>query len=221
MMKEIIPSQSQLLGYKCMFFDFDGVVLESGDIKTEAFVELFNGLGIEDEVKEHHLANQGVSRYDKFRWITENLLEREYNPSIEEELGARFASIVKQKVIESPFVEGFEAMIQAVRDAKIYCVVASGTPHEELNSIIRSRSIDSWFDEVYGSPRKKDEIVKMVLADKGFKKTECLFFGDASTDFEAAEQVGIDFFARLTDELAPYWEQVTYTFGKRNFSQLF
>ena len=77
-MKILKPEAATLLNYQCMFFDFDGVVLESGNIKTDAFIELFAGLGIDEEVKQHHLENQGVSRYEKFRWITENLLKEEY-----------------------------------------------------------------------------------------------------------------------------------------------
>ena len=219
-MKIIQPGLQELFYYKCMFFDFDGVVLESGDIKTEAFIELFSGLGIDEEVRQHHLANQGISRYDKFKWITENLLQREYSKGQELALGDRFASIVTQKVIDSPFVAGFLPMIESIRDKSIYCVVASGTPELELRSIVQKKQLTDYFDEVHGSPRKKDEIVLDVLSRKGFDKKECLFFGDASTDFEAAETVGINFYARLTTELLDYWSGVSYKFGTRDFTNI-
>lgn len=220
-MKIIKPKSEELLRYDCMFFDFDGVVLESGDIKTDAFIELFAGLGIEEQVKEHHLANQGVSRYEKFRWITENLLNQPYTEATKKELGDRFAALVKQKVIAAPFVAGFVEMIEKIREQNIYCVVASGTPQTELVSIVNERELTPWFDEVHGSPRKKDEIVREVWSRTDFSPEKCLFFGDASTDFEAAEKVGIDFFARLTDELSDYWQQVRYTFGLKDFSDIF
>jgi len=214
------PEPEQLLGYECMFFDFDGVVLESGDIKTEAFIELFAGLGIDEEVKEHHLSNQGISRYEKFQWITENLLKRKYTEEVKEKLGDRFASLVKQKVIAAPFVKGFSEMIEHIRKHDIYCVVASGTPQSELVSIVNERRLNAWFDEVHGSPRKKDEIVKEVWERKPFSPEKCLFFGDASTDFEAAQNVNIDFFARLTDDMSAYWSQVFYKYGQSDFSDL-
>ena len=219
-MKTIQPGLQELYKYKCMFFDFDGVVLESGDIKTDAFIELFSGLGIDEEVRQHHLANQGISRYDKFKWITENLLKLDYSKKQELDLGERFASIVTQKVIDSPFVAGFEKMIESIRNKEIYCVVASGTPEVELHSIIQKKQLSDFFDEVHGSPRKKDEIVLEVLSRKKFDRSECLFFGDASTDFEAAELVGIDFFARLTSELDHYWSDVSYKFGVNDFRNI-
>lgn len=215
-----LPKLSDLLSYQCMFFDFDGVVLESGDIKTEAFLELYDGLGITEEVRNHHLSNQGVSRYGKFKWIAENLLNQTYTEEMGQELGNRFSALVKQKVIAAPFVPGFTDMMEQVAEKEIYCVIASGTPHTELISIVKERKIGDWFDEVHGSPAKKNEIVEDVLSRKGFDRSSCLFYGDASTDHEAAKKTSLDFYARLTDELKDYWNKVSYKFGSLDFEGL-
>jgi len=203
-----------------MFFDFDGVVLESGNIKTDAFVELYAGTGIEGQVREHHLAHQGVARYEKFKWISENLLKEEHTQEMGTELGNRFSELVKAKVLAAPFVPGFREMITFIRQQNIYCVVASGTPQEELRGIVMDRKLSPFFDEVYGSPRKKAEITLEVLQRKQFRKEDCLFFGDASTDHQAAEQTDIDFFARLTPELSDYWDNATYKYGALDFSKM-
>ncbi|MGW8121955.1 HAD family hydrolase [Roseivirga echinicomitans] len=213
-------SYTQLAKYKCMFFDFDGVVLESGNIKTEAFVELYAGTGIEAQVKAHHLAHQGVARYEKFKWISENLLKEKHTEAMGITLGERFSALVKAKVLAAPFVPGFREMITHIRQQNIYCVVASGTPEEELRSIVIDRKLSPFFDEVYGSPRKKTEIALEVMQRKNFKAEDCLFFGDASTDHQAAVETKMDFFARLTPELADYWEQATYRYGRPDFTQI-
>lgn len=215
-----LPKLSELLSYQCMFFDFDGVVLESGDIKTEAFVELYQGLGIDAEVKHHHLSNQGVSRFGKFKWIAENLLNKAYTDEMGKELGDRFSALVKQKVIAAPFVPGFKDMMEQIAEKDIYCVIASGTPDTELQSIVKERNIGHWWHEVHGSPAKKQEIVEDVLSRKGFDRSRCLFYGDASTDHEAAEITSLDFYARLTDELKDYWNSVSYKYGSTDFRDL-
>ncbi|WP_084362766.1 HAD family hydrolase [Roseivirga echinicomitans] len=213
-------SYTELRNYKCMFFDFDGVVLESGNIKTDAFVELYSGSGIEEQVREHHLAHQGVVRYEKFKWISENLLKQEHTEEMGLELGNRFSELVKGKVLAAPFVPGFREMITFIRQQNIYCVVASGTPQEELREIIINRKLSPFFDEVYGSPREKAEITLEVMQRKQFRKEDCLFFGDASTDHQAAEQTNVDFFARLTPELSDYWENAPYKYGALDFSKM-
>ena len=213
-------SYTDLAKYKCMFFDFDGVVLESGNIKTDAFVELYTGTGIEEQVKAHHLAHQGVARYEKFKWISENLLKETHTEEMGKALGERFSELVKAKVFAAPFVPGFREMITFIRQQNIYCVVASGTPQEELRSIVIDRKLSPFFDEVYGSPRKKAEIALEVMQRRQFNTEDCLFFGDASTDHQAAEETNMDFFARLTPELADYWVNATYKYGAPDFTQI-
>ena len=50
---------------KIIFFDFDGVIVESVDIKTKAFAMLFEheGRDIANRVIDYHLKNSGVSRF--------------------------------------------------------------------------------------------------------------------------------------------------------------
>ena len=50
-----------------LFWDFDGVIKDSVDVKTCAFVSLFKNFGSEvlNQVVEHHEANGGVSRFEK------------------------------------------------------------------------------------------------------------------------------------------------------------
>ena len=54
---------------KTIFFDFDGVILNSVNVKTEAFRDMYKQYGddIAQKVVNHHLANGGVSIFEKFR----------------------------------------------------------------------------------------------------------------------------------------------------------
>ena len=48
---------------KAIFWDFDGVIADSVNVKTDAFYELYlpYGKNIAEKVKEYHLANGGFS----------------------------------------------------------------------------------------------------------------------------------------------------------------
>mgnify|MGYP006077874289 FL=1 len=50
---------------KAIIFDYDGVIAESVNVKTEAFAELYKpyGTDIVQKVIKHHEANGGVSRF--------------------------------------------------------------------------------------------------------------------------------------------------------------
>jgi beta-phosphoglucomutase-like phosphatase (HAD superfamily) len=53
--------------YKIVFWDFDGVIKESVEVKTNAFRDLFQSFGEEvmEKVTMHHINNGGMSRYKK------------------------------------------------------------------------------------------------------------------------------------------------------------
>ena len=53
--------------WQSIIFDFDGVIVESGDIKTNAFADLYQSYGdpIVKEVVRYHKLNGGLSRYKK------------------------------------------------------------------------------------------------------------------------------------------------------------
>ena len=62
---------------KTIIFDFDGTIVDSVNIKTEGFAELYNEYGNNTvkQVVKYHLLNGGVSRYDKIRYFQENILK--------------------------------------------------------------------------------------------------------------------------------------------------
>ena len=55
---------------KFIVFDFDGVVLDSVEIKTNAFAEIYSEYGSEivSKVVEYHKRNGGLSRFEKFKY---------------------------------------------------------------------------------------------------------------------------------------------------------
>ena len=56
---------------KQIIFDFDGVILNSHIVKTNAFYYVFRKFGepIAKAAKKHHLKNTGISRIRKFKFI--------------------------------------------------------------------------------------------------------------------------------------------------------
>ena len=84
---------------KTIIFDFDGVIVESAEIKTKAFKELFTDYPQKiEEIVQYHLANGGISRYVKFRYIYEQILGQKLSEDTEIKLGKDFSKIVLQKI---------------------------------------------------------------------------------------------------------------------------
>jgi phosphoglycolate phosphatase-like HAD superfamily hydrolase len=200
-------TNGRLTNIKAIIFDFDGVILESADIKTVAFLELFDHRpDLQPAILQYHLDNLGVSRYDKFAWIYNELLGRPFTPEVREQLGKDFSALVLQKVMASPFVPGALECLQLL-SARLPLFVASGTPQEELDLIVERRDLQQYFKEVWGTPHQKPEIIRCILAKYGLAPHEALMVGDGSSDYKAAVETNLHFVARDTPEQAEYWQQ--------------
>jgi phosphoglycolate phosphatase-like HAD superfamily hydrolase len=191
---------------RAVVFDFDGVVLESADVKTDAFVELFapHGADVAAQVKAYHLANLGISRFKKFAWIHEHLLGRAITDDESRALGDRFTALALDKILAAPFVPGAAAALEALA-ATHPLFVASGTPDDELQSIVDRRGLRARFREVHGTPAEKPAILRDLMQRHALAPAELLFVGDGASDHKAAAATGVEFLARDTPALHDHW----------------
>lgn len=168
-------------------FDFDGTICDSAGIKTEAFSKLYlhEGPEIAARVYEHHLANMGVSRFDKIRYAEEVLLGRECTEEVMAEIADKFGSIVRAEMAEVAFIDGVVPFLDEWHDATVM-TVASATPTAELRGIVEMRNLGGYFAAVEGSPRAKSEIVAGFLEMFGARPDRTMFFGDQNSDLRAA-----------------------------------
>ena len=187
---------------KAIIFDFDGVIFESVGVKIDAFRQLFAQYPQEiDEIIDYHMATGGVSRYKKFDHIYKEILKKELTDEQSKELGAKFSQYGYQRVVESPFVKGAYEFLEKYHQ-RFLLFIASGTPHDEMLSIVKDRKLEKYFKDVYGSPATKGQIAKKILADHDLRKEEMVFVGDSTTDYEGAREAGIRFIGRIHKEYA-------------------
>lgn len=185
---------------KGVIFDFDGVIVESTDIKTEAFAKLFEAEGrdVVEKVVFYHKNNMGVSRFEKFRYIYSDILHRRLDEDKFSALCRQFASEVVDSVIAAPFVLGAKEFLQ--RNLLLYSFfIMSATPQDEINDIVQRRELDRFFKSVYGAPLAKYDAVKMILQKEGLAPGEVVYLGDAMSDYLAAKDNNVKFIARIKD----------------------
>jgi phosphoglycolate phosphatase-like HAD superfamily hydrolase len=181
---------------RLIFWDFDGVIKESVDIKTQAFLSLFlpYGKDIALKVKMHHEANGGMSRFTKLplylQWSdiepTEQLIS---------EFSEKFSRIVTTSVVNAPWVNGAEEFIRNNKYHQTFILV-SATPQAELEFILKELNLDNVFCSVFGSPIPKVDAIRSVLNNLGVEPSEAIMIGDASADKEAADENNVPFLLR-------------------------
>lgn len=183
---------------KIIIFDFDGVIVESVDIKTLAFGKLFENKGnkIKREVISYHLANTGVSRFEKIKYIYRKILREKLDKQTFKKLCERFSRLVVDDVVAAPYVKGAEEFLRSNKKKYIFYVI-SATPQGEIEEIIRRRGLTSFFKNVYGAPYKKAEVIKRIIKKEVVAPDETVFVGDALGDRAAAKASSVKFVARI------------------------
>lgn len=183
---------------RAIIFDCDGVLLESVDAKTEAYRSLFaehrRHLAA---ILEYHHDNGGVSRYDKIRHIYRHILHQPLSEQGLMELCARFTTLSFEGVLAAPLVQGVHEFLRVYHD-RLHLFVASGTPQEELETLLKLRGLRPYFCDVFGSPSSKREILGQILGFWGLTPGAVVMVGDAPTDLQASEAWGIRFIGRIS-----------------------
>lgn len=184
-----------------LILDFDGVIVESLGIKTEAFRELFSDYPEHiDRIMRHHLEYNAFSRFIKFKHIVTQILGETYDEEREKELGTRFSQLVYQKVVECPYVKGAEEFL-GYFSGLVPLFVASSSPREELVAIIKARGIDRYFKGMYGTPWQKYDVFLKVMSEEKVTPDEVAYVGDSNEDLLVAEKTGVFFIGRLNEEV--------------------
>ena len=181
-----------------IFWDFDGVVKDSVEVKADAFEKLFLsfGVNIAKKARKHHEANGGMSRFDKLpiylEWGGEVPVQ-----SLIDKYSKKFSLLVKQKVIESNWVGGVLDYFEDNANKKTFFLVTA-TPQEEIEEIISILAIEHYFKKVIGAPTRKNHAIKMLLDEYLISPEQSVMIGDASSDYEAALYNRVPFVLRKT-----------------------
>lgn len=179
-----------------IIFDFDGVILDSADLKTRAFAEVYRGenRALVAQVMEYQEAHGGVGRAEKFAYFERELFGRPGGPEDVARLSARFAAIIEKAIARAAFIPGARAFLDACL-GRVRMHVVSGMPQEELEAIVAGRDLSCYFDLLFGAPTTKIEAFREILRRTAIQPERSLAIGDSLTELDAARATGIPFLA--------------------------
>jgi phosphoglycolate phosphatase len=180
---------------KIVVFDFDGTLVDSNQIKYDAFFELFP----KDE--RHRVIIKEVLDIflEKTRYvILEKVLQGlgiigENIKSEVDRLALQYNEIVVDAVKKCPAMRGALNVLESfVVKYKLY--LSSTTPDEALKEIILYRRWEHYFHAVFGFPNIKTNTLKKVIIENKINSKELLVVGDGDSDRTSAENVNANFY---------------------------
>ena len=182
---------------RAIILDFDGVILESNEAKTEVFHQIFSRFPYHhDAMMAFHYAQAWASRVLKFDHLVFERLGRPGDVALRDELVNEFSRLSRERLLTAPFVRGAEEFLRFFA-ARIPLVVASVTPEADLKHTLDQRDLRQYFSAVYGCPPwTKGAAACDVLTTWSLPAEAVVLIGDAPGDLRAADDAGIEFIWR-------------------------
>lgn len=188
---------------KTIFWDFDGVILDSMPIRDYGFAKIFEEFDKElvDKLLEYHTLNGGLSRYVKIRYFYNILLKKDVSDEKVQELADKFSIIMKTELTNKKYLikETVEFIKANYQNYNFHIV--SGSDGKELNYLCKELGLSKYFKTIEGSPTPKNDLVKNILEKYKYDPKECILIGDSINDYEAANVNNMKFYGYNNEEL--------------------
>jgi phosphoglycolate phosphatase-like HAD superfamily hydrolase len=188
---------------KTIFWDFDGVIMNSNAIRDRGFLEVLKEYPTSevDKLMNFHQQNGGLSRYVKFRYFFEEVRGEKITDQDINLWAQKFSEIMLKLLIDRSLLieETLQFIKSNYQDFKMHIV--SGSDQTELRKICEGIKIDKYFVSIHGSPTPKNTLVANLLDKHNYGKQSCILIGDSKNDHEAAEVNGVYFMGYGNDTI--------------------
>ena len=185
--------------YQHIIFDFDGVLVESNEIRFNGFRKLFKDYpqGEVEKLVGYAKANGGVSRYKKIEYFFDTIRQESITDELVNRWAAQFSELVEQDVVEAKSVAGSLEFLEENSSLFDFAIV-SGSDQVELRRICKKRKIDHFFKAILGSPVEKKDNIAVLLSELNWSHDRSVYVGDSKNDLEAAKSNNLDFVGRYS-----------------------
>lgn len=187
---------------KAIFWDFDGVIINSMPIREKGFREVLSSYPTVEVEKlvDYHSKNAGLSRYVKFKHFF-NHIRKEFNTEkLEAELAKKFSVIMKESLLDEKLLI-LEVINFINKNPNIKMHIVSGSDGVELKYLCNNLRIQSLFISIEGSPTPKIKLVESLIQKFSYQKENVCLIGDSINDYQAAIINGIDFIGYNNEDL--------------------
>lgn len=201
-----------------IIFDFDGVIIDSMEVRDYGFREIFKDYP-NDKVEElinYHRVNGGLSRFHKIKYFYENIINKDIDEEKIIAYAKQFSEIMREELIKDKYLidDCVEFIIKNSNKYELH--IASGSEEKELRYLCNKLGIEDNFISINGSPTNKNELVKNIIKKSNYQNEKIVMIGDSINDYEAANANNIKFVGYNNEELKILDEIYLETFKQFN-----
>lgn len=188
---------------KNIFWDFDGVIIDSMKIRDFGFRTIFKEFdkNLVEKFIEYHNFNAGLSRFHKIKYFYNKFLNKEIEEGLINQYADKFSYIMREKLYNKDYLiyDSIDFIKQNYKNLNFHIV--SGSEHNELNFLCEKLDLKQYFKSINGSPTPKTTLVSQILKDENYEKQNTILIGDSINDYEAALSNQINFYGYNNENL--------------------
>jgi len=184
-----------LTNFEVIIWDFDGVIIDSDEIRTNSFKETFKEFGKRnvDKLIEYHKLNGGLSRYDKIDFFFKKIINQNISDSEFISRVNLYSKFCLERLCDKSLLINDSLDFIKVNYKNYFFHIASASDEMELRNICKELDISHFFRSINGSPTTKVNNVKDILKNNNYSIHKCCLIGDSNNDMDAANINGITF----------------------------
>lgn len=189
----VIKLKESVKEFESVIFDFDGVIVDSNEVRTAAFREVLKNSPqhISDDLVEYHLANGGLSRYAKFNYIVEKYDIDKIHIS---HWLTGYSEYCRTHLRYKRFLISETCdLLNFLNISKKNVFIVSASDEKELKDLVDFYELPVNENNVYGSPKRKQENIEHIINGYLLEREKIVLIGDSINDFHAASDCNVKF----------------------------
>jgi len=184
-----------IISYDTVIFDFDGVIVDSNNLKLRAMKETLQiyDKNIVDEFLNDFKGNFGTQRKEHFvNFYYNYLCNSNFFEVFFDVHEKKYSRHVTEYYRGVSLTTGIINLLQCLYKNSIPCHIVTAGDVKQVNEVLKKKSLEKFFLSTTGTPKSKVENINKIFST--FKnKGSMLFIGDALADLKAAMELDIDF----------------------------
>jgi phosphoglycolate phosphatase-like HAD superfamily hydrolase len=177
-----------------LVFDFDGTLVDSGDIKQRAYDAAISE-ALDSTEDERRSAYRLFGTQNRVPQLAQAFLKLSGRPPEQRELDAMLETYGRCVRDESATVRPFDGIRELLRSQGLrhLIAIASNAPQDELEATCRALALDELVDVTYGYPTSKEDAVEQILLRWQLSREHLVYVGDRPEDEQVALRTQVHF----------------------------